>query len=98
MNEGVVEAVTRALELARASSTADTPEHNHVRGEDVSDTEHQTILRLRAEVGDGVFLGLPDFGSLSHEEVMSCGSKGTNTGSTLMLTILMSSCRRKRSR
>ena len=98
MNEGVVEAVARELKLARAYSMTNTPKHKYVRGEDVSDTEHQTILRLRAEVGDGVFLGLPDFGSLSHEEVMSCGSKGTNTGSTLMLTILMSSCRRKRSR
>jgi len=30
----------------------------------VSNTENQTIVRLRTEVGDSVLLGLPDFGSL----------------------------------
>ena len=30
----------------------------------MSNTENQTIVRLRTEVGDSVLLGLPDFGSL----------------------------------
>jgi hypothetical protein len=75
VNEGVVEAVCggKELELAQASPTS-TLKHDHVRGKDVSDTEDQTIFRLGAEVGNGVFLGLPDFGSLLNGEVMSCGS------------------------
>lgn len=33
------------------------------RGEDVSNTENQAIVRLGTEVGDSALLGLPDFGS-----------------------------------
>ena len=82
------------LTLAHVSSTVG-PEHDHVRGEDVSDTEDQTILRLGAEVGNGVLLGLPDFGSLSNEGIVS-GVLEVHIHR--ILTILMSSCRRKRSR
>jgi len=34
------------------------------RGEDVSNTEHQSVVGLGAEVGDGVLLGGSDFGGL----------------------------------
>jgi hypothetical protein len=69
VNEGVVEAVWQ--EVLGQKRLSEYIIDSHVRGEDVSDTEDQTILRLRAEVGDGGFLGLPDFGSLSRERAVT---------------------------
>lgn len=37
-----------------------------LRGEDVSNPEHQSVVGLGAEVGDGVLLGGSDFGGLQN--------------------------------
>jgi len=65
VNESVVETAKDYSishdEPPRSICIRSTP---HSRGEDVSNTENQTIVRLGTEVGDSVLLGLPDFGSL----------------------------------